>query len=361
MQDRDGDEGVARLLEERSRIEAAPTVALEERKGLRAPVAGWVRLSTTVGVDDELISVWCAPEHEAAFAAEPASPWRAAAPELGSGLPAVVTTYDAVGEQRVSARVPGLRIARPIAQRFSSGRTLIVGQRCRLLADGPERNAVIVDPDVAVAVVGVLGDGINHLAVTSAGAVWAGYTDVGVYGSNGWGIQGPPGPSRRYVEQIGSSGLIRFSETLEREWEFDWRPLQGQAEYLEDGDASITHVYAMNVVGETAWAYYYSPFAIARVEDGRVRLWSSGVPGADAMLVAGDRIGLVGGYDAAYDRFVVGRLGEHELVEPCQYRLVMPDGELLPPDRTLLGRGSTVHVLAGDRVLRLELHDRDRR
>jgi hypothetical protein len=50
------------------------------------------------------------------------------------------------------------------------------------------------------------GDGIEHVQATSAGEIWVGFFDEGIYGNYGWG-SGTQLP-------VGRTGLVRFSPTF---------------------------------------------------------------------------------------------------------------------------------------------------
>ena len=49
----------------------------------------------------------------------------------------------------------------------------------------PHPNAVLYDADGQVVSEHVLGDGIGHALADSAGQVWVGYFDEGIYGNYG--------------------------------------------------------------------------------------------------------------------------------------------------------------------------------
>ncbi len=101
----------------------------------------------------------------------------------------------------------------PTVQTFPDGAVLVVGRRCRWSPEGPEHNAAIYGPEGALIRTGVLGDGIEHVAVSSSGDIWVGYFDEGVFGNYGWGGPGP--------EPIGSAGLVRFDRSLRPVWWLD--------------------------------------------------------------------------------------------------------------------------------------------
>jgi hypothetical protein len=183
------------------------------------------------------------------------------------------------------------------------------------------------------------GNGIEHIAVTPSGRIWAGYFDEGVYGNNGWGGNGASAP-------IGAAGLVAFDNHLRPEWRY---PPMG-------GLGPISDCYALNVIGETAWACYYTDFPIVRVGDGRVSSWNNQIAGAKHLLVApGHGAALVGGWTGARWRIGAGRLGAVEFDITAQFRLTMPDGSEPPSDTHLIGRGPDLHAVVGDTWYRLDL------
>lgn len=234
------------------------------------------------------------------------------------------------------------------------GTVLIVGSQCELHPDGPDQNAVVLEANGAVLRRATLGHGVDHLQTTASGEVWAGYADEGIYGNWGWGDPDLLGPDGQPVLPIGWSGLVRFGRSLSAEWEFDARGAAGR-EALGDERPFIDGVLALNVIRETAWIYYFSAHAVARVEDDGTRLWATGREGGGLLLVAGDRVAFVGGYPPEHDQITIGRLGEHRFEPSSAARLVLPDGSPLPPAARLVGRGSTLHVINDRTRLRLDL------
>jgi hypothetical protein len=201
-----------------------------------------------------------------------------------------------------------------------------------------ETNATVFDERGAATLERCVGDGVAHVQTTPSGAVWIGYFDEGVYGNLGWGEPGAPSP-------IGASGLLRTGSDLE----IDWR-------YPGDELLPIDDCYALNVDGETCWAYFYADFALARIEHGNLRLWATDVDGAGAFATDGERVALAGGYGKERDRLVLGRLGA-EFRRLRRFRLRMSDGRALPAEATMVGRGDTLHVFVGREWYRLGLSE----
>ncbi|WP_157412953.1 hypothetical protein [Aeromicrobium sp. Root236] len=213
-------------------------------------------------------------------------------------------------------------------QPLPDGRFVVVGSRAEWRDGVAEDNAHVYASDGSLDAVGCLGDGIEHVQTSADGSIWVGYFDEGIYGNDGWGGSGP--------EPMGSAGIVRFSSDLQVQWEY---PLQQQD--------PIDDCYALNVTGDDVWACPYSSFDVVRIRDGDVRSWSNEVEGARALVVSGDSVALVGGYEKDRDRLVIGQLDDDELQVQATGRLTMPDGRRLPEDTFVVGRGAELHALVG--------------
>ncbi len=155
-------------------------------------------------------------------------------------------------------------------------------------------------------------------------------------GNFGWGGPGP--------EPIGRPGIVRFTSDLQVAWRYG-----GEYGFVMD-------CYALNVVGGTAWACYHPDFPIVRMGIDRVAGWRNQVRGAQALVVAGPTVALVGGYGSDHDRVVVGTLAGEHFQPQVHARLRLPGGVGLQGVR-LLGRGSELHVLAGTAWSKIALED----
>ncbi len=235
---------------------------------------------------------------------------------------------------RITVHTPNLTAVTPIqdlalahitVQPMPEGRFLVAGARCRWRPDGPDRNAVLYDTDGRVVSEHVLGDGIAHVLATSAGQVWAGYFDEGIYGNYGWSLGDGPEP-------IGAYGIVRFSPDLQPAWHYP--------KYTEVGPwDAISDCYALNVDDTSTWACYDSDFPVVRIRDGAVTGWHNDVKGASALAVAGSRVALFGGYGADHDRLAAADLGDDRAEPTGEYRVALPDGQPLPEGTQIIGRG----------------------
>ncbi|SEG83514.1 hypothetical protein SAMN04489712_11610 [Thermomonospora echinospora] len=215
----------------------------------------------------------------------------------------------------------------------------MVGARAEWRPEGADRNAVVYDADGNVLAEETLGDGIEHVFATRTGHIWVGYFDEGVYGNYGWDGPGPPA--------LGACGLARFSPSLQPNWRF---PQSGRW-------GAISDCYALNIDGDTAWTCYYTDFPIVRIQDGALTGWRNDIHGAKALAVGGSRLALYGGYGADRNRLAVGDLGDEALRVTGEYRVVLPDGQPLPADTQVIGRGPDLHFLTDDNWYRLGLDD----
>jgi hypothetical protein len=136
---------------------------------------------------------------------------------------------------------------------------------------------------------------------------------------------------------LGSCGLARFGLGGEQDWRFS-----------PDDTATIDDCYALNVTGETAWACYYSDFPAVKVEDGDVTAWRNDLAhGAKSLIVDEHRVGMAAGYSPVRDRLVIGELGDSDLRDAGRYRVLLPNGQPLPSEVRMVGRGPDLHVFHG--------------
>jgi hypothetical protein len=303
------------------------TVKLERVGRLEPPDIGLQLVSSSVNWDGRIIALWVPDAEMAAFEPDlenyPGSRTR-------TNWGAVVTVHGS--QTQVVARIRGLSLAHPFVQLLPQGRVLVVGARCEWNPAGAERNALVYDGQGRLVIQATLGDGIAHVRTTSAGNVWVGYFDEGIFGNYGWGGVDARAP-------VGVSGIVCFTSELERAWE-----------YSRGRNSSVSPIhdcYALNVDGESVWAYYYSDFPVVRIEDGAVRAWTTEVAGARALAVRSDNVSLAGGYGSERDRLVTGALQGGKLVVRTTQRIVLPDGSEVPERAVVTGHGSQLHVIHG--------------
>ncbi|MCA2186398.1 hypothetical protein LDL05_15120 [Nonomuraea cavernae] len=297
-------------------------------------------VSAAAGPEGELVVVWASQENADALTARTVTPAGASSADSPTAAPVSlhVSTYRPHLARSVS--IVGQSLAHIAVQPLPGGGVLLVGARCRWRNGAAEYNAAVYDADGQLLRKGVLGDGIADVQTTLSGDIWVSYFDEGVYGNFGWGEADSPAP-------IGSPGLIRFRSDLSLAWRYPY-----QREF-----GAISDCYALNVTGDEAWAYYYTDFPIVRVRAAAVAGWSTEVRGAHALVVADDRVALVGGYGEHRHRVVAGSIQGEAFSVDRPTRLVMPNGRPVPRTATLLGRGSELHVVAGLSWLKLGFED----
>ena len=304
---------------------------------------GDVLVCASVGPAGEVVAVWTTPEAREAVTSATVSAAGASFPDPSAARP--VPAHITVHAPDLVAVTPiqDLALAHITVQPMPEGRFLVAGARCRWRPEGPDRNAMLYGADGQVVSEHVLGDGIGHVLATSAGQVWVGYFDEGIYGNYGWGRADTEEP-------VGAYGIVRFSPGLEPAWHYP--------KYTEVGPwDAISDCYALNVDDSCAWACYYSDFPVVRICDRAVTGWHNDVKGASALAVAGSRMAMFGGYGANRDRLAAAELGADRAEPTGEYRIVLPDGQPLPEGTQIIGRGSRLHFLAKTSWYQLDVDD----
>jgi hypothetical protein len=309
--------------------------------GVISGPGGDVRLCASPGPAGEVVAVWTAPGDLDAATAVTVSPGGASFPDPGAARPvAARITVHAPGLVAVT-RIAELALAHITVQPMPGGRFLVAGARCRWRPGGPDPNAVLYDAGGQAVSAHVLGDGIAHLQATSTGHVWAGYFDEGIYGNYGWGRDGTPPP-------VGAPGIVRFSPALEPAWHYPRYTGTGPCEAVSDCSA-------LNAGDAATWACYDPGYPVVRIRDGTVTGWHNEAGGACALAAAGSRVALSGGYGPDYDRLALTELGDGIARLAGEYRVVLPDGQPLPPGTQVTGRGPLLHFLTSTDWYQLDI------
>ncbi len=202
-------------------------------------------------------------------------------------------------------------------------------------------NATLLSANGEVARRYCLGDGIKHLQADSAGTLWVGYSDEGIYGPN----------------PISHPGLVRFDAAGLQIWSYD---------FTRPDVPIISECYALNVVDE-AWACTYTGFPILQIgRTGMQRTWTNESAGAKAIAVDGDNVVLFGGYRAfpehegnpakidSRDRLALLKLNEMraDLVADVD----LDFGENGKAGASLVGaRGDSIHFVSAGRWFRMSV------
>ena len=316
--------------------------------------------SVSVGSAGQAVAVWTDSAGLESLAFVDDGAYDETGPMEGPAAAVAITVHTPATTQTVE--VPDVRAVQPTAQPLPSGRVLLVGWGARWRPEGPDRNATIYGPDGRAELAACVGDGVSHVRTTVDGSVWIGYDDMGIYGNNDWGLDGAPW-------QIGAPGLIRFSPTLQIEWEFPGPDIGRDTSDPVRRDrfaglpGPIDDCSAITLEGDALWMYYYSSFPVVRIDGERaVHAWPCAVDEdavpviVQAIATDGHHVGLAGDSGQTYknDRVVIARLedGWTPIRSP---RLVLPDGSRLPNGSSMAGLGDTLHVFVGTEWYQVQL------
>jgi hypothetical protein len=198
--------------------------------------------------------------------------------------PARLWTFD--GVRLNEGRTFPLLTAAPKLDRFPDGRWLVAGAgnglSFRILsANGQELERLY------------LGEGVSQCKIDEAGRVWVSWHDDAKFGAgdmDALGLEWSPL----------NSGLVAFNE-------------DGSVAALGPGELGIDACYALNVIGETAWACTFgdADFPISSMAVGSPpRWWLTHLSGPRAIAVAGPLVLAAGGYLERSDELVLLRPGD---------------------------------------------------
>lgn len=310
-------------------------VRLRHHAELVPPVEDSVLAGVSVGFSGEAISIWVS-RADHARAASDAKNFDDKPYSAGRQRPVPLTTQSPSVEQSISTEA--LNVEYATAQPLPSDEFVIVNARAQWRPNGPELNAVVVNSDGERLRAGCLGDGINHVRTSASGQIWVGYSDEGVYGNLGWGERDTAAP-------MGQAGIVRYLPDFTAQWEFP-----------EGGAPVIDDCYALTLLGETAWAYYYSDFPIVHIAGEAVQTWPTQIRGAKTIVANGSAVALVGGYkDPDRDRVAIVDLDNPEA--PREFRLAMPDGAAVPRRAVIACNADHLSVFHQGHWLRADLQD----
>jgi len=236
-------------------------------------------------------------------------------------------------------------LVRPHAQPLPDGGVLLAGTRSLRAPDGrAELNGTVYDTAGTELRRVLLGDGIEDVQVTAAGAVWVSYLDAGTtgdFGSHGWGRLSP----ERWVEPVGTSGLVRFDLEGRREYELEPPP----------GESPAGDCFALNAGDAAVWISYHPGFPLVRLDGGGATAWRTGGVAADALAVSGNRVLRFAGYGVHRGTCWAGRLGEARELELEQVEVGLVAGVPLAAAHFVVGRHDALHAVTGNVWHRLEL------
>ena len=318
-------------------VVALPSLRLRDPVTIEPAEPDDVRVCASIGPAGELIAVWSQIDNLPGTMSWTRSPGGVnfTDPRAPQPVSARVTVH---APQLLSVvSIARLGLANFTVQPLPGGSILLVGHRCRWRPEGADRNAVVYGADGGVLAEEVLGDGIAHVLADSAGHVWAGYTDEGIYGNYGWGRSDS-------AEPLGSHGLVRWAPDLRSRWRHPG---------MASGFGFIDDCHALNVDGTTAWACCDAEFPIVRILDGDIAAWRNDARSAAALAVDGTTAALMGGRG----RLTVGQLIAGRFRPMGEYRITLPTGSPLPSHAQIIGRGPTLHFLTDDYWYQLNIRD----
>lgn len=303
-----------------------PVRPLRERLRLQRPAHGGAKVGSYpdtywrdipeavgIGAGGEVVALWGHAAHKA---------W-------------ALTRHNAQGRAQSIVTVSGACHSQ-FVQPLPDGHTLLVEARSPGGSRGGE-NAAVYDSEGRWVRGAHLGDAVEHVLATTAGAVWVGYFDEAAAHGNG----------------LGGHGLVRFGTDLAPQWLY---PFNSDLPAIWD-------CLGLNVTTERVWAYIYNrPERLISVEgDHACDQGPSLVQGADTLLIDGSRAALIGGNAAEYDLITPIALtpgGAHP-AGPSS-RLILPDGSELPRLRHQAQptcRGPELHIIIGSTWYRLDPED----
>ncbi|HEY6315535.1 MAG TPA: hypothetical protein VIY52_32670 [Streptosporangiaceae bacterium] len=85
--------------------------------------------------------------------------------------------------------------------------------------------------------------------------------------------------------------------------------------------------------------------------------WHNDIRGVRALAVAGSRVAPFGGYGPDHDRLAITELHADRAHPRGEYRVVLPDGQPLPPGNRVIGRGPRLHFLTDTDWYQLDVSD----
>lgn len=160
-------------------------VRLVVQSTLVPPAEDHVIVTHGVGASGELVVLWATPEARHELDGRPdAEGISYADGRLDPAVPAIVTVERPHGARTV-VRLDGVDQYVPMVQAAPDGGVLVAGARSAFVDGARLPNAQLFDADGAQRWTGAVGDGLEHVQVTSDGQVWTAYFDEGVLGDGG--------------------------------------------------------------------------------------------------------------------------------------------------------------------------------
>lgn len=299
-----------------------------------------------IGPDGELVLLLAT--SEVAMRASPRTEDGTQAARVDRPYPATALRYD--GREVVETPLRDIVVGSPCLQPLPGGAWVVVGASAARGAGGPREkpkaylpNAQVFDSAGHCTGMLALGHAPTRVQTTRDGAIWVGYSDVGVFSDDG----------------VADVGLARFDVHGRR----TWTPPRGRFDVLE--------IYALNLASDGVWAIVCDGggrLGVVQVRpDDSVATWTVEQIGGWGVLSDDRRLGIVGGYDRpgnVVTLFEFGRSrssGDPVLGRPVRARLREPDGRRLPRREFVFARERTLHHIrsADGTWLQVSMNDLD--
>jgi len=310
-----------------------PDIVLQKLCAVPVPGDGYVRVSESVAADGSSLFLFIEPDG-APKAEETFEQGAGIFPQSRMDKPYRFRLVRvATNGVATTIELPPLDLTFPMVDVFPDGRVLVAGPRCSWRSETDfDRNGAVIDPKTGTVSRILLGDGIENVFVDTAGRVWVGYFDEGVFGNFGWSDPGPP--------PIGSSGVVVFDAGGTILWKY---PQQSR-------NPSIDDCYAMNVSEDAAAIFFYSAFPVCTItRDFALSFFSTPMRGCKAFAIAAGRVLFSGQYNDSASTGYRGTLNPDRPAEMEQVTFLNPNGAPIQATR-IIGRGSRLHFFTEDAV-----------
>lgn len=187
------------------------------------------------------------------------------------------------------------------------------------------------------------GSSVMDVQCAANGEIWISFFDEGVFGNHGWNSTGPAG--------LGRGGLVCLDTAGNVLWSHNDR---------EDAERFIDDCYALNVVGDEAWFYFYSDFHLGqhRRKGGRPRYTKVPVSGCGAFAKSGNRFVFSAGYGKQPTRGHLFRMKESGKRSSVAVDLSSDETAGMNRKNTLIkGRGGWLHLIMGETCVSYHVDD----
>lgn len=233
----------------------------------------------------------------------------------------------------------------PIIAPMKEGRVVVVDALCPWAPDSPPRhNTFVLDRSGKCLNSFHGGSSVVDVQCDAQNRIWISYSDEGVFGNNGWNIPGPPG--------LGSGGLVCLDEDGVVLWSHNKTDIAPER--------VIDDCYALNVIGQDAWFYFYSDFCLGHITDFEVKpnYYRVPVSGSHSFAKRGQLLALSAQYrEEPTVCHLVDIAGAAETSARIADMACAETGDFTRTNTLIKGRGQWIHLVAGDLWLAYNLDD----